>query len=628
MGQVLTLPTSSAEELVELLADVLEHQPHATLVVDAEGRILAFEPRAAQIFARLVGRAPVLAEVLADVLPERQAEKARAALAGARAGETVRFEHVEIDDSGTPVAYDVRVSPMGRGGACFTLSTVDARRLKAEAALRQREAQLSAAMEAGRIVPWEWSIDDDRVTRALELPVLGPDPKSLQTFLAYVHPDDRQLVRDALDATLHRGAPYAITYRKVAEGQMRWLDARAAVIRNEQGRAVKLVGVVVDITDRRRLEDRLVQTQKMDAIGRLAGGVAHDFNNILTAIMTSTHLLQLRVGECPETLEVFEASERAAGLTQQLLAYGRRQILRPTVIDLGAIVAGTTGLLGRILGEDVDVRTETAPDLQRIRGDGSQLEQVVLNLAVNARDAMPSGGTLTIALTNEALSDDFASGLRLHAGGYVRLRVRDTGAGMDEETRARIFEPFFTTKSAGMGTGLGLATVYGIVAQLGGSIAVESTPGCGSTFDVYFPATDEDTPTRGRAHEQIETKGTETILLVEDEPGVRRSTRLLLEAEGYRVLEADDGETAIELARTYTDPIHLVITDVVMRRIGGVAAAQGIRELRADTKVIFMTGYAEDAVVRQGLVSDDITLIRKPFAPDTFFRAVRRSLDS
>ncbi|MBI2389249.1 MAG: response regulator [Deltaproteobacteria bacterium] len=623
----MTLPSASSEELVELLADVLERQPQATLIVDAGGRIVAFDPRVGRIFARFAGRPPVIGEVLADALPAAEAERARAALRAAGAGESVRLDYGEIDD-GNRLTYDVRVSPLQRGGACITFSSVDARRVEAEAALRQREAQLSAAMEAGRIVPWEWSIDEDRVTRALELPILGPDPKSLATFLAHVHPDDRHLVQEALDATLNRGAPYAITYRKVAEGQTRWLDARAALVRNEQGRALKLVGVVVDITDRRRLEDQLLQAQKMDAIGRLAGGVAHDFNNILTAIMTSTHLLERRLGECLETREVLEASQRAAGLTQQLLAFGRRQILRPTVLDLGAIVSGTTGLLGRILGEDIDVRTEIAPDLWRIRGDGSQLEQVVLNLTVNARDAMPSGGTLSIALTNETLSECFATGLGLRAGEHVRLRVRDCGVGMDEETRARIFEPFFTTKRSGMGTGLGLATVYGVVAQLGGSIAVESAPGRGSTFDVYLPATDEQARPSGHALGDTHTKGSETILLVEDEPGVRRSTRVLLEVAGYRVLEADDGDTAIELARTHSGPIHLVISDVVMRRVGGVAAAQGIRELRAGAKVIFMTGYSEDAVVRQGLVSGDITVIRKPFAPDAFFRTVRRALDA
>jgi two-component system cell cycle sensor histidine kinase/response regulator CckA len=627
MSDGVLVPEETPERLVALLRATFAAQPHATMVLAPDGRLVMLDARAAMMFRRVVGRDAKLGERLADALPAKDAESAVAAIAAAKDGRSITLSHTAVDDDGATVVFDVHAAPMSDGNVCIVAVPIDQRRLRAEEALRHREAQLRAAMEAGRIVPWEWNIGEDSVSRALDIPVTGPSPSDLASFLSAVHPEDRSIVRDALEATLREGEPYAITYRKLAGGATRWLDARAALVRDEAGRPARLVGVVVDITERRKLEDQLVQVQKMDAIGRLAGGVAHDFNNILTAIMTSAHILGRRVGERPELRDIIEAAERAAGLTQQLLTFGRRQILRPTVLDLRETVQGMMSMLRRIVGEDVDVRTEIAPDLKRTRADATQLEQVLMNLAVNARDAMPAGGELHVELSNVAVGGGEATALGLAPGDYVKLRVRDTGVGIDDATQARIFEPFFTTKGAGVGTGLGLATVYGIVVQLGGAIVVDSKPGSGATFDVYFRASEDRAVDSVRTPGKIPTRGTETILLVEDELAVRRSTRLLLETAGYEIIEADDGETAIEIARTRREQIHLIVTDVVMRRTGGVAVAERIREIHPETRVIFVTGYADEAVLRHGLVAGAMALVRKPYTPDTLFSTIRKTLD-
>jgi PAS domain S-box-containing protein len=390
----------------------------------------------------------------------------------------------------------------------------------------------------------------------------------------------------------------------------------------------------VDVTDRTELEGQLRQAQKMDAVGRLAGGVAHDFNNLLTVIGAhSAFLLESLGADDPQREDaeaIHKAGVRAAGLTRQLLAFSRKQILKPTVLDLNAIVEEARKMLERLLGEDIAITARLARNLGRVVADASQLDQVIVNLAVNARDAMPDGGRLTITTRNETIEPGMAGPRRvIPAGGYALLQVADTGIGMDATIQARLFEPFFTTKAPGKGTGLGLATVYGVVKQSAGYILVESEPGEGTTFSVYLPLVAHDTAGEElRAAVGAAVRGVETVLLVEDEPAVREIASRMLKRQGYVVLLAASGAEALAISAAFTGTIHLVLTDAVMPGMGGVEVVRRLRERRPALKALFMSGYTDDEIVRRGIVSSSMPFVQKPFAPADFARAVRDALDS
>lgn len=380
------------------------------------------------------------------------------------------------------------------------------------------------------------------------------------------------------------------------------------------------------------LEQQLRQAQKVEAIGRLAGGVAHDFNNLLTLI---GGYADLTLGQLPqgdplhENLEeITSAARRAAELTRQLLAFSRRQILAPKVIDLNAVVAGTEKMLRRLIGEDIDLVATPEPELWRVKADAGQIEQIIMNLAVNARDAMPDGGRLTLETQNVELDDAYARAhVAVQPGPYVMLAISDTGSGMDDETLGHLFEPFFTTKGPGQGTGLGLATVYGIVKQSGGNIWVYSEVGRGTTFKVYLPRVDEPLDSATPPKPSASLRGTETILLVEDERGVRLLALRVLEGNGYSVLEAAEGPTAIELVRQYEGPIHLLVTDVVMPHMGGRAVADAVTSLRPTVKVLYLSGYTANAIVHRGVLDPKTPFLEKPFTPATLASKVREVLD-
>ncbi len=384
--------------------------------------------------------------------------------------------------------------------------------------------------------------------------------------------------------------------------------------------------------ERRRLEQQLLQSQRLEAVGRLAGGVAHDFNNVLTAILGSTELLLLDTppgAPQREELEIIrDAGVRAQELIRQLLAFSARQVLQPVVLDLNSLVKNITKLLRRLIGEDIELVTALAPDLGNVRADPGQLEQVLVNLAVNARDAMPAGGRLTIETHSVAVPDSRASQHGpVPPGRYVVLRVTDTGVGMDPETQQRVFDPFFTTKPRGKGSGLGLATVYGIVRQSGGDVTLESAVGAGSTFRIYLPRVAEPVERVAAPAVSVPAAGSETVLLAEDEQLVRVLARKVLEQAGYTVLVAAGGAEALEIARRHDGPIHLLLTDVVMPEMSGRELMHRITQVRPDTRVLYMSGYADEAIAHHGVLDPGTAFMQKPFTPGTLATKVRAVLD-
>lgn len=418
------------------------------------------------------------------------------------------------------------------------------------------------------------------------------------------------------------------------KGQPQTFLSSKGVFRDRDGKVAGLFGISRDITKFRDLESQLRQSQKMEAVGRLAGGIAHDFNNMLSAIMSNADLLQEDILEGDprreEVEEITLATRRAAGLTRQLLAFSRQQLLEPRVIDLNGIVAGVEKMLRRIIGEDIELETRLAPDLGSITADPGQLEQVIMNLAVNARDAMPDGGKLTLETSPVDLTGVYAAEhAGVAVGAYVMLAVSDTGSGMDADTQARMFEPFFTTKETGKGTGLGLSTVHGIVNQSGGFLWVYSELNHGTTFKVYLPRIDAVAPTRLTPASSVaqSPRGHETILFVEDEDALRRVGREILVRQGYTILVAASGAEALTLGAAHHDPIGMIATDVVMPGLSGTEVASRLRVLHPEAKVLYMSGYTDDAVVRRGMVEPGTAFLQKPFSAATLARKVREVLD-
>jgi PAS domain S-box-containing protein len=402
---------------------------------------------------------------------------------------------------------------------------------------------------------------------------------------------------------------------------------------DEGGRFTGLLCLAQDLTERLLLEEQFRQAQKMEAFGQLAGGVAHDFNNLLTIINGYSDIVldTLSPGDPNRELltEVHKAGQRSAGLTRQLLAFSRQQVLTLRVLDLNEVVGDTASMLRRVIGEDVKLITTTANGLWPVKADSGQIEQILLNLAVNARDAMPTGGKLTIETSNVELDETYVASHRdARTGAHVLLAVSDTGCGMSAAVRAKIFEPFFTTKGPGKGTGLGLATVYGIVKQSGGHVGVYSEVGVGTTFKVYLPRT-EQAAGESRSHSGLRNppRGTETVLVVEDDAVVRGLTRHILQLAGYEILEASSGDEAIQVATGHTGRIHLLVTDVVMPGLGGRAAAKHLAERHPGLRVLFVSGYTDDAVVRHGVLHDKVNFLQKPFTPAALAWKVREVLD-
>jgi PAS domain S-box-containing protein len=421
---------------------------------------------------------------------------------------------------------------------------------------------------------------------------------------------------------------YETTFQ-TKDGRRVEINASLSLLRDGRGPITGTLGIIKDVTERKKLEEDLRQSQKMEAVGRLAGGVAHDFNNLLQVIMGRSNLAKSEVSAgdpLHAELEIIEkASNQAANLTRQLLAFSRKQPLAPRVLDLNTVLAGIEPMLRRLIAEDIELVVAPGANPATVKADPGQLEQVILNLAVNARDAMPQGGRLTLATANA----DLERSSDVPTDAHVVLTVSDTGVGMEAETRAHIFEPFFTTKETGTGTGLGLATVYGIVQQHGGSITVESVPRQGTTFRIYLPrATETATPAEPALVAARAGQGSETVLLVEDDAAVRALTRAILDQNGYTVLEAGSGGEALEIGTRHVAPIHLLLTDVVMPKLSGVELADRLTSKRPDMKVLCMSGYTDEAVALHDVRARGMAFIEKPFTPASLARKVREVLDS
>ncbi len=504
--------------------------------------------------------------------------------------------------------------------------------------LRESEARLADAQRIAHLGNWErdfltgdlrWS---DEVFR-----IFGFEPGSFaptfEKFIGFVHPDDRQSVNEAAAAAL-RGEPCSIDHRVVPpDGSIRVVHQRGEVVFDGGGKPVRMAGTVQDVTREKQLEAQLFQAQKIEAIGRLAGGVAHDFNNVLTVVMGYCDLIETKLRpEDPLRRYAVEAQKnlgRAAGLTRQLLAFSRKQILSPRPLDLNAVVSGMEDMLRRLIGEGVDLVVAPGRDLRITKADRGQIEQVIMNLAVNARDAMPEGGKITIETANVELDEAYARGhLPVTPGSYVMLAVTDTGTGMDEETARRIFEPFFTTKEMGKGTGLGLSTVYGIVKQSGGYIWVYSEPGRGTTFKIYLPPSEEAAAPAESVpvSAAVPASGTETILVVEDEDGIRELVSKVLSLGGHTVLGAAGGKEAVAAVERHEGPIHLMLTDMVMPGMSGPELADRLKTKRPAMKVLYMSGYADDAVIRHGELAPGTPFLQKPFTTTSLTQKIREVL--
>ena len=521
-------------------------------------------------------------------------------------------------------------------------SAVWSERERATRALQQSEERLRLALDSARMGIWYWSVEHNALTwddnlRALYN--LAPDDvvADYEQFIGRVHPDDRQYVGRSVERALLKGEALDYEFRiLLPDGRVRWIADQGRVGRDARGKPVYLTGVCMDVTERRSSEERLRQSHRMESVGRLAGGVAHETNNQMSVVLGAASFVLGR-SDIPEAVRadvehIRKAAERTSSVTAQLLAFSRRQILRPVPLELNGLVKSWDGVLRRIMGEDCTVLLRPGDGVGAIQADPGQLEQVLLNLALNARDAMPRGGTLTVETFVAELTTEYArrhAGVAMRAGYYAVLAVSDTGHGMDRDTLGHVFEPFFTTKGVGHGTGLGLSTVYGIVKQSDGYVWAYSEPGRGSTFKIYLPLTGKkDAPgTAAPDPAPVRPGRGESVLLVEDDDGVRRMTRRALEEGGYRVLEAANGLDALALLTSTSGRIGLVLTDVVMPGMSGRDLADRIVELRPGTPVLFTSGYTDGEIVRRGLLDPEAAFIQKPFGPDAIVRIVRERLE-
>jgi hypothetical protein len=508
-----------------------------------------------------------------------------------------------------------------------------------ERILAETQERAQFALDAAGVGTWEVDVTTGAARWSPVLEKLHGLPSggfagTVDAFVGLVDRHDREHVRQEVTRALREGGESRLEYRVMwPDGSVHWVAGIGRTIDGPDGQPVKAAGIGWDVSSQRNLEQQFRQAQKMEAIGRLAGGIAHDFNNLLTAIIGYSELVLDRLaGQADLTADVEEikkAGERASRLTSQLLAFSRKQAVEPRVLDLNQIVGDVEKMVRRVIGEDVAVDVVCSPSLGRTKADPGQVEQVLMNLVVNARDAMPRGGRVHISTANVLLDASFVrQNVGAVPGHYVSLTVADTGCGMKPEVLARVFEPFFTTKPVGKGTGLGLSTVYGIVKQSGGYVTVNSTLGAGTTFTTYWPQVDEPAESLHVGRTSVPTlHGTETVLLVEDESGVRELVKKILERYGYRVLSARHATDALAIEQRHDGPIHLLLSDIVMPGLNGPDLAQRLVRRRPAMPVLYISGFAHHVAVGLGSVGGRTGFLQKPFSAETLAARVRECLD-
>ncbi len=632
-------PLSAAPDSPAVLSAILNSLSDGVIVADCQGHFLLANPAAERILGVPVNEAPpdrwpaVFGLYHADMVTPFTAEELP--LARAIRGETVPEVEVFVRNSACPeglwhtsAATPLRDASGRQIGGVLILRDINERK-RGEEELRQTADTLSAVIQTSPLAIV--SLDLDGTVRAWNRAaerMFGWKAEEVIGQRFPIVPEEDEAFFRANQEKLRHGETIAgiERQRRTKDGALIDVALWNAPRRDGSGRVVGAISVIADVSERKRLEEQFRQAQKMEAVGRLAGGVAHDFNNLLTVISGYTQMLLDETeegdGRRDFVQEIVNAAESATSLTDQLLAFSRRQIVSPRVIELNELVGGMNHMMRRLLGEDIELETRLTPQLPKVKVDPGQLQQVLMNLVVNARDAMPGGGVIAIETGSVTVGESHPEGVA--AGAYVTLSVSDSGKGMTEEVRRRAFEPFFTTKGRGKGTGLGLSTVYGIIKQAGGDVTIRSEPDRGSTFRIYLPALDEAAAAGVEVPGRVVLKtGTETVLAVEDDPKLRRMIREVLSSHGYQVLEAADFRAALEYCEAHPGPIHLLLSDVVLPGIGGCELAKQAQALRPRLKVLFMSGYAEHEALEEGR-----PFLQKPFTPERLLGRLRDLLDN
>lgn len=634
----------AAEQAAARLAAIVASSSDAIIGKTLDGIITSWNAGAQTIFG--YSQTEMVGQPIFRLIPEELHGAERTLLDHIGRGERMEFSETErIRKDGRRVHIAVSVSPIrdthGRVvGAASIKRDVTERKAAAEALARSQE-RLRLALKAARMGTWQWDVATNTLGWDEQLHELyGIEPGQRVTryedFIDRVHEDDRAFVAASVQRALQGDGGLDYEFRIVLPGgRVRWLTDQGRVMRDPMGNPLYMTGVCLDMTERKLLEERLRQAQRMDSVGQLAGGIAHEANNMMSVVLgCADYVLQRDDLPTPvreDVDQIWKAATRTAGITRQLLAFSRRQVLQPQVLDLNATVRDLEAILSRTLGETRVLRMHLSPTLGPIRADPGQLEQVLINLTLNARDAMPDQGRLTIETTNVVLDQAYAAEKSLDSlrpGDYAALIVSDTGHGMDRATVARVFEPFFTTKGVGEGTGLGLSTVYGIVKQSGGFIWVYSEPGLGTAFKLYFPLAANAPDAADSRGAPPTARNNETVIVVEDEAMVRSIMARTLRDCGYNVLEAANGREALSILEAESGQVSLVIADVVMPDLGGREMAARLAEQWPDLPVLFTSGYTGLDVVRRGLLEEGREFIQKPLAPDALARKVREMVDA
>jgi len=623
---------------------VVEAATDAIVTIDSESRIQFANSAVEGIFGyrpdELTGRK------LTSIMPEALRQRHTAGLATylATGKQTFGLRAVEVTGlhkDGREIPLEISIGERHEGGTRVLTGIIRdiTEKRAAQKALRDAEDRMRFAMEASRVGTWEidfatgvarWS----PMLEALHGLAAGSFGGTSDAFIERIHPEDRAQVQEEVDQAIRQHTDSNILYRTTwPDGSIHWISSVGRSFYDDEGIPRRAAGIGLDVTERHMLEDRSRQSQKMEAVGQLAGGVAHDFNNLLTVILSCGSILRdaLPAGtpERADISEILSAADRAAALTRQLLAFSRRQVSSPKLMSLSESLRNVENMLRRLIGEHIDIVIRAKSEVGKVVADPGEIEQIILNLAVNARDAMPDGGSLTLETANVELDAAYE---RTHGGGmigpHVVLTVSDTGIGMDAATTARIFEPFFTTKPVGKGTGLGLATVYAIATQSGGTVTVYSEPGYGTIFRVYFPRVDAPVEAVDATSVSRSPTGTEMILLVEDDAAIRKIAGRLLQAAGYRVLSAGTPAKALSLLEEHAGGVDLLLTDVILPEMSGRALVERLSPKFPDVRVLYMSGYTDDVIVRHGVFEHETAFLQKPFARDALLKAVRDTLDA